>query len=152
MPAFRAFTAGQVADRNAAILAAKAMSWTVSAIAVVVGAVGVANTMLMSVFERIQEIGILLAVGWRRSRIVAMILYESLVLGLVGGIAGIAIGVAGVRVLERTALLRGKVEADLGLSIVGLALFLSIGLGVLGGIYPAMRGARMRPADALRYE
>jgi putative ABC transport system permease protein len=152
LPGFRAFTAVQVADHNAAIQAVKAMSRATSALALIVGAVGVMNTVLMSVFERMQEIGILLAIGWRRRRIVAMILYESLALGLVGGLAGIALGSAAVKVLERTPWMRGKIAGEFSPSLFGLALLIALGLGVLGGLYPALRGARTNPGDALRHD
>ncbi len=152
LPGFRAFTAGQVADHNAAIQAVRAMSRATTVLALLVGAVGVTNTVLMSVFERMQEIGILLAVGWRRRRIVAMILCESLALGLAGGLAGIALGCAAVKVLERTAWMRGKVSGEFSLPLFALALAISIGLGGLGGLYPALRGANMNPGDALRHE
>ena len=66
----------------------RAMSWGTSLLAVLVGVLGVMNTMLMTVFERTQEICVLLAIGWRRGRIVRMILWESALLGLLGGIAG----------------------------------------------------------------
>ena len=152
LPGFTAFTAAQVADRNVAILAVKAMSWATSIIALVVGAVGVMNTMLMSVFERVHEIGLLLAVGWRRRRIVMMILYESTLLSLAGGAVGTAIGALVVKLMERTPLLRGKIEGELSASLFALALTISLGLGLLGGFYPAVRGSRMRPSDALRHE
>jgi putative ABC transport system permease protein len=151
-PGFRAFTSSQVANQNAAILAVKAMSWATSVIALVVGAVGVMNTALMSVFERIHEIGILLAVGWRRRRIVLMIVYESMALSLAGGVAGIGLGAAAVVLLQRTPLLRGKIEGEFSPRLFGLALAIALGLGVLGGLYPAYRGSRMRPSDALRHE
>lgn len=152
LPGFKAFTAGQVADRNVAILAVKAMSWATSAIALVVGGLGVMNTVLMSVFERIQEIGLLLAIGWRRRRIVMMILYESVTLSIAGGGLGVVVGTAVVTLMERTPLLRGKIEGELSVSLFSLALAIALGLGVLGGLYPAIRGSRMHPGDALRHQ
>ena len=62
------------------------MSWSTSLLAIIVGVLGVMNTMLMTVFERTHEIGILLAVGWRKRRIVYMVLCESALLGLLGGL------------------------------------------------------------------
>ena len=67
---------------------AKAMAWITSAIALIIGAVGMLNTMIMSVFERTREIGILRAIGWRKWRMVRMILIESVLLSLVGGVVG----------------------------------------------------------------
>ena len=152
LPGFRAFTAGQVADHNAAIQAVRAMSRATTVLALLVGAVAVMNTVLMSVFERMQEIGILLAVGWRRRRIVAMILCESVALGLAGGLAGIALGCGAVEALERTSWMRGKIAGEFSIPLFALALLISVGLGGLGGLYPALRGANMNPGDALRHE
>ena len=70
----------------------RAMAWITSAVAIIIGAVGMLNTMIMSVFERTREIGILRAIGWRTLRIVRMILVESILLSLTGGVVGIARG------------------------------------------------------------
>jgi putative ABC transport system permease protein len=151
-PSYKAFAAGEVAQNNTAIQVAKAMSWATSIIALVVGAVGVTNTVLMSVFERTHEIGILLAIGWRRSRILRMILFESMFLSLIGGIVGIAVGFAAVKLLQSTPFMRGKIEGDISWQLLGLAILIALGLGVLGGLYPAYRGSRLHPSEALRYE
>jgi putative ABC transport system permease protein len=152
LPGYNAFTGGEVAQSNMAIQAAKAMSWATSFVALVVGAVGVANTMLMSVFERIHEIGILLAIGWKRRRIVLMIIYESMALSFVGGIGGIALGYVAVNLLQATPWIRGKFESEVDLPLCALALAIALGLGALGGLYPAYRGSRLHPSEALRYE
>ena len=75
----------------------RAMAWVTSAIGLIIGAVGMLNTMIMSVFERTSEIGILRAIGWRRWRVVRMILMESVLLSLAGG----AVGAVGAIVLAR---------------------------------------------------
>ncbi len=152
MPGFRALAANEVASRNSGIEAARAMSWATSVIALVVGAFGVANTMLMSVFERIREIGILLAIGWRPRQVMAMILGESLLLSLLGGALGCAAGVAAVKLLERTELLRGKLEADTGPALFLTAFGVALLLGALAGLYPAWRASRLQPSEALRNE
>jgi putative ABC transport system permease protein len=152
LPGFKAFDAGEIVRANLAIQAGKGMSLATSLIALVVGAVGVMNTVLMSVFERVQEIGVLLAIGWRRRRIILMILLESLCLSLLGGTAGIAFGLVGVRLLDLVPALRGRMVVTTNLVALLAALAVSIGLGVLGGVYPAWRGSRMTPADALRHE
>jgi putative ABC transport system permease protein len=151
-PGFNAFTGGEVAQNNTGIQAAKAMSGATSLIALVVGAVGVMNTMLMSVFERTHEIGILLAIGWRRSRIVRMIIYESTALSFIGGIGGIILGFGSVKLLEATPWIRGKIEGDVSFLLFGLALGIALALGILGGLYPAFRGSRLHPSEALRQE
>ena len=151
-PGFRVFAASQVADQSAAIEVAQAMAWATSSIAVVLGAVGVMNTVIMSVAERVNEIGILLALGWRRRRIVSMVLGESLTISVAGGVVGTAGGAAAMLWLQRTSLLRGKIEGELSLSLFAIAFVVAIGLGVVGGLYPAYRAASMRPGDALRHQ
>jgi putative ABC transport system permease protein len=151
-PMFKAFAAGEVAQNNTGIQVAKAMSWATSVIALVVGAIGITNTVLMSVFERTHEIGILLAIGWRRTRILKMILYESISLSLIGGVAGTVLGFAAVKVLQQTAIMRGKIEGEISLNLVALAMLIALGLGTLGGLYPAFRGSRLPPSEALRYQ
>jgi putative ABC transport system permease protein len=128
------------------------MSAATILIAGLVGALGVLNTMLMSVNERTREIGVLLALGWRRSRVVLLILMESMAVTSAGGVIGVALGALGVFVLEHMALLRGKIDGVFTPGLILAALGLSIGLGVAGGLYPALRAARMSPNAALRHE
>ncbi len=149
---YSALEAGEVAGRNTGVEVARGMSWATSWIALVVGAFGVANTVLMSVFERTREIGILLAIGWKRRRVMAMILIESVALSLLGGVCGIVGGLVTVKILEQTAMLHGKLEADLGPGLFGMALMVALGLGVAGGLYPAWRASRLQPGEALRAE
>lgn len=149
---FRALTSGEVARNNTAIQLAKAMSWATSLLALFVGAVGVMNTVLMSVFERTHEIGILLAIGWRRSRIVKMILYEAAVLSFLGGLLGIVLGFASVKLVEMLPWMQGKIEGEMSLKLFAIAGGVALALGILGGLYPAYRASRLHPNEALRYE
>jgi putative ABC transport system permease protein len=151
-PGFQAFNANEVARNNTGVQVAKGMSWATSTIALVVGGIGVMNTMLMSVFERLQEIGILLAVGWKRRRVLRMILCESILLGIAGGVLGTSAGALAVKALEHAPQLRGKIQGEFSLALALLAVATSVGLGAIGGLYPAYRGSRMQPSDALRYE
>jgi putative ABC transport system permease protein len=73
-------------------------------------------------------------------------------LGLVGGIVGSAVGTVTVKVLQTTPFLRGKIEGEFSIHLFILAMAISIGLGALGGLYPGIRGSRMHPSEALRYE
>jgi putative ABC transport system permease protein len=146
-----AFSPGDVASSNAGIEIAKAMSIGTSLLALIVGAVGVMNTILMSVFERIQEIGVLLAIGWRRVRILKLILMESIVLSFAGGIVGCALGVVAVWILQATPWIHGKIESDFSASLLGLAMLVALAVGTFGGLYPAWIGSRMSPANALRH-
>lgn len=149
MPGFSAFQAGTLAQNSVGVQLAKAMSIGTSLIALIVGAVGVMNTILMSVFERIQEIGLLLSIGWRRARIRRMILMESVVLGFLGGIFGCGLGIVCTKMIQATPWLRGKIEADITPGLLGISLLVAIILGALGGLYPAWIGSRMSPANAL---
>jgi putative ABC transport system permease protein len=126
-----------------------AMSWGTSLLAVVVGVFGVMNTMLMAVFERTHEICILLAVGWKKQRVVRMILLESALLGLLGGIFGVLLGAVGVKLLQYTPAIRGLLEPDLGVGLLMVSVAIAVGVGVLSGLYPAWRSSRLSPANAL---
>jgi putative ABC transport system permease protein len=126
-----------------------AMSWGTSLLAVLVGVLGVMNTMLMTVFERKQEIAILLALGWRRSRIVRMVLWESALLGFFGGIVGVALGVAGVSLMKKTPAIRGLLEPELSAGLMLTAVGIAVVVGVVSGLYPAWRSSRLTPSLAL---
>jgi putative ABC transport system permease protein len=127
-----------------------AMSWGTSLLAVLVGVLGVMNTMLMTVFERKQEISVLLAIGWKRSRIVRMILWESAMLGFLGGVVGVAIGVLGVKLLQTTPAIRGLLEPDLSVSLLVISVIIAVVVGILSGLYPAWRSSRLTPSLALQ--
>jgi putative ABC transport system permease protein len=107
------------------------------------------NTMLMTVFERRQEICILLAIGWKRSRIVRMVLWESMLLGLGGGIVGIILGIFGVNLLRHAPVVRGLLEPALSLNLAAEAVAIAVAVGILSGIYPAWRSSRLSPSSAL---
>lgn len=149
---FNAFSAGEIAQNNTAIQMAKAMSWATCVIALIVGAVGVTNTILMSIFERLHEIGILLAIGWKRSRILLMIVLESVMLSIAGGVIGVAGGIIAVKLMQNTSWMKGKIEGEISLQLVILAMFVALFLGFFGGLYPAYRGSRFEPMEALRHE
>lgn len=126
-----------------------AMSWGTSLVAILVGVLGVTNTMLMSVFERKQEIAILLALGWKRSRIVRMILSESAMLGFFGGVIGVMFGLIGVNVMKNAPAIHGLLEPDLSAGLMLIAIAIAIFVGVLSGLYPAWRSSRLTPSVAL---
>jgi putative ABC transport system permease protein len=150
IPEGRAMVAGEHISNSQAYRIAQAMSWGTSLLAVVVGILGVMNTMLMTVFERTQEICILLALGWKRGRIVRMVLWESALLGLVGGVTGVMIGTIGVKVLGRTPAIRGLLEPDLSISLLAISVAIAVAVGVISGLYPAWRGSRLTPSRALQ--
>ena len=131
---------------------AKAMAWTTAAVAFLLGAVGMLNTMLMAIYERTREIGLLRAVGWRRRRVLAMVLGEALVIALAGTILGDVLAVVGIRALTLSPTARGFIEPNLPPEVLLIALVMGVGLSLLGGLYPAARAAALDPIEALRYE
>ena len=147
-------TATDLAGRmNNALSTINTATWAISLLAIVIGGVGVINTMIMSVYERTREIGVLKAVGWRGRRILGMILGESIVLTIMAAIVGTIIGVVGVEVLLSYSATFGTMikpvfSLDLFLRAFGIAFL----VGIIGGIYPAYRASRLAPTEALRYE
>jgi putative ABC transport system permease protein len=150
VPEGRAVVAGDNISKSEAYRIAQAMSWGTSLLAVLVGVLGVMNTMLMTVFERTQEICILLALGWKRWRIIRMVLWESAMLGLLGGVAGVLIGAVGVRFLGMTPAIRGLLEPDLSIGLLAISVGLAVAVGVVSGLYPAWRSSRLLPSRALQ--
>ena len=131
---------------------AKTMAWSTSVVALLLGALGVLNTMVMAVFERTREIGILRALGWKRRRVLALILGESLALGLIGALLGTGLAFAGVRALAALPSTGGFISPHLPPAAVAVGLGLGVSLSVVGGLYPALRGAGLDPTEALRHE
>lgn len=150
VPEGRAMAAGTHLSNSQGYRMIMGMSWGTSLLAVLVGVLGVMNTMLMTVFERTQEICILLAIGWKRSRIVRMILLESALLGLLGGILGVIIGVIGVKIIQTTPAIRGLLEPDLNIGLLLLSVAIAVVVGVASGLYPAWRSSRLTPSLALQ--
>jgi len=124
--------------------------WLVTFIALVIGALGVLNTMMMSVAERTREIGMLRAVGWPRRLVVRTILFEGVLLSTIGGAIGLLLGVAGTETLLWA--YSGLLEARYLASTFGYGLLVGVGVGISAAIYPAIRAANLRPVEALRYE
>lgn len=128
-------------------------SWAISLLAIFIGAVGVINTMIMTVYERTREIGVLKAVGWKDTRILGMILGESIVLTLLAFVAGTLIAVVGVEVLLTLVPSVGNViTPSFSIYIFLRAFAVALVVGVIGGLYPAYRASRLSPTEALRYE
>ena len=130
----------------------RAMAWITSAIAIIIGIVVMLNTMIMSVSERTREIGILRAIGWRQVRIVRMILVEAFLMSLSGGLVG-TIGAVGLtRLLGKHPAVAGLVDTHISNGVIGFGIVCALCVGVLGAAYPAFRGARLLPTEALRHE
>jgi ABC-type antimicrobial peptide transport system permease subunit len=122
------------------------------ALMLVVGGIVMMNVMLMSVFERTHEIGVLRAVGWRSGRVLRMILVESLALGLLSAVAGVLIGVGLNMLLTFVPQYGGVLTAIYSAGDMVRVLVMAVALGVIGGLLPALRAVRLRPIEALHYE
>ncbi len=131
----------------------------IGGIALAVAAIGVVNTMVMAILERTREIGVMRAVGAKRSTVRALFTFEASMLGFIGGIIGVAIGfgltrIANVFVNRQLASQSVKAHDIIGLplwlilAVIGIATL----IGMLAGLYPAARAARLDPVEALRYE
>jgi putative ABC transport system permease protein len=142
----------EFADSMVHIRLARAMAWMTSILAVLIGGIGMLNTMIMSVLERVREIGILRAVGWRKWRVVQMILGEAVLLSLVGAILGIGAAATLLQVLAQLPAVNGFLDGDLAPLVVGQGFLLAVVVGLLGGMYPAWRASRLLPTEAVRHE
>ena len=120
----------------------------IAGISLLVGGIGIMNIMLASVTERTREIGIRRAIGARQRQIVAQFLIETIVLSFSGGLIGIGLGVFIPWVIEQAA----DMPTIVKLSSLLLSLGISVSVGVIFGIYPAFRAARLDPIEALRHE
>ena len=123
-------------------------------IAMLVGFMGIMNTLTMNVMERIQEIGMLRGVGMTRGQVVSMVLAEAALMGLIGGILGLVFGIILSRVimLGMTAMSGYQLTYMLPLGRVFLALFIALVISVIAALIPAQRASRVRILEAIHYE
>jgi putative ABC transport system permease protein len=130
----------------------KGMAWATTAIVLSLSLVGMLNTMLMAVFERTRELGILRAIGWKRWRVMRMIMGECFVISLVAGVAGLAASWLLLHLLSywsRTSLL---VPQGMSNTAIAIGLASALVAGVAGSLYPALHASSITPVDALRHE
>jgi putative ABC transport system permease protein len=126
--------------------------WLVSLLALIVGGVGVANTMAMSVFERIREIGILRAVGWPTRQIAALIVSEAVAICLLALAVGCGLAVVAAEVFVSHSALSSLISPSFTAETFLWGLAFALAVGVIGASYPAWRAVRLKPVEALRHE
>jgi putative ABC transport system permease protein len=156
VPGIQIVTMGEVMNSISNLAAsARALSLAIVLIAILISAVGVMNSILMAVFERSQEIGMMRAVGASRSNIFRIILEETTILSLGGGLVGIFISILGSRLIE--AFVRAVmpfvpsgnlISFDAGLSM-GSVIFILV-IGLCAGIYPAWKASKINPVEAIK--
>jgi putative ABC transport system permease protein len=137
-------------DRNLDLISAANVG--VSIMALVIGAIGVSNTMMMAIFERTREFGVLRAIGWSRARVLSLVLCESLTISLIGAMLGCTLGYVAVKIVQRLPQLVGVFQPEFTADVFGRALGIAVGMALIGAVYPAVRAALLRPLEALRHE
>ncbi|MDQ1254362.1 MAG: transporter substrate-binding protein [Euryarchaeota archaeon] len=154
-------------DRDFTIIALKSMAQSITsmissmtvflgaiaAVSLIVGAVGIANTMFTSVLEKTKDIGTMKAIGAKNRDILMIFLFNSAMVGLVGGILGVMLGSVVSSVLQTMVGGDSMTSAE-GVSpyLIVQGLLLAVTVGVISGVVPAYRASRLKPVDALRYE
>lgn len=151
-PELHAALAGEFVEQMPDMESGEAMLNAISSLAILVGGVGILNTMLMAVLERTREIGVLRTMGWRKRRIIGMIMNESLILSVIGGIAGLVLAFLLVNLLTQLPMVGAAFEASWSAGVFLRAGLVALGLGLIGGLYPAYRASGLQPVEALRYE
>jgi ABC-type lipoprotein release transport system permease subunit len=152
LPEVHASLAGDFASAMPDMQNANRFMNVLSFLTILVGGIGVLNTMLMAVYERTREIGVLRAVGWGKRAVLGNVMKEATLLGVLGGVVGIFLALALVWGLNRIPMMAGLLEPKWDWDVFVRAIVVALLLGVVGGLYPAYRATRMRPVEALRYE
>jgi putative ABC transport system permease protein len=130
----------------------KATAWAVGGCGLLLGGLGVANTMIMSVFTRIREIAILRVNGFSNSQIAAIIFGESAVVSIFGALAGLSIGTCFLYLLKYIPALHGYIDVTIEPAVLLIVIALALLTGVAGALYPAIYAMRIRAVEALRFE
>jgi len=128
--------------------------YLIAGISILVGGIGIANTMYASVLERTKEIGIMKSIGAKNSQILSMFLVESGVLGMLGGLMGGILGISmalGLATIGNSFVGEETIKVNISMALVFFTLLLSFLIGLISGITPAIKASRLRPVDALRF-
>ena len=125
----------------------------IAAISLVVGGIGIANSMFTSVLERTREIGVMKAIGARNSEVLSIFLGEAAIIGLVGGSIGVISGLFVSYLVKLGASLAGiNINVLYSIRIIIFALLFSMVIGIISGLWPAVQASKQKPVDSLRYE
>ena len=138
------------ADRNLVYLQAAVNGSTI--LAILIGAVIVGNTMLLSLFQRIREFGLFRAIGWTRRRTVGLLLSESLLLALIGAVLGVVLSFIVAAGLAQLPALKGVLTPNYTPAAFWRALYTALAMTLIGSLYPTIRAALLSPIRALSYE
>jgi len=135
------------AGANGQLIAKAAL--VIAVLALVIGGIGIVNTMLMAVIERQSEFALLSAVGWSGLQVARLVLTEGVVISLLGALIGLALGIVGADLLVRVLDAQAFVSPHVSAADAARALLIGGLIGVVGGLYPAWRAARISPARVL---
>ncbi len=145
-----------LATRQQAITSLTTFLTAIAAVALLVGAIGIANTMFTSVLERTKQIGIMKAIGASRRDIMILFLLNAALIGLIGGVIGVIFGYILAQLMPAVLQIGpgrgGNAAAIVDLGTVAFALGISVLIGVVAGLIPAWNASKLKPVDALRYE
>jgi putative ABC transport system permease protein len=130
----------------------KATAWAVGGCGLLLGGLGVANTMIMSVFTRIREIAILRVNGFSNLQIATMIFGESAVVSVFGALVGLSIGTCFLFMLKLVPALHGYIDVTIQPVVMLIVIVLALLTGIAGALYPAIYAMRIRAVEALRFE
>lgn len=130
----------------------KATAWAVGGCGLALGGLGIANTMIMSVFTRIREIAILRVNGFANGQIATTIFGESAIVAIAGALAGLAVGTAALYGLKEVPALHGYVDVTIHPILMIIVVMLALLTGIAGALYPAVYAMRIKPVEALRFE
>lgn len=152
VPGLKTMPPKDVVESSSGMNTVDTFAWVFSFIALFTGGIAVLNIMSISVSERTREIGVLRAIGWRRTKILRMILGESLILSLGGFVIGSLMAIVTIHAIPYLPNVGGIVNPSLvgDPFVVGLAV--SLILGLLGGAYPAYKASRLSPMEAMHHE
>ena len=143
-----------LAQVNSTLFAVQLFVYIIAAISIIVGGIGIMNTMFTSVLERTKEIGIMKSIGAKNSTIFSLFFIESGLIGSIGGIIGAAVGISmamGLAFAGRMALGSELIRAEISIWLVLGSIFGSFLLGSIFGVIPAIRASKLNPVDALRH-